>query len=262
MILQKSITSYSFVGDALGLTFLADQPNSLHNVFAALHAGSTSTILTNPLWVVRSNSFDLIFVARIMTQSLRDHGHTPFYYKSTWEALRTIYQTEGWKALYKGLGPSLLGVSHVVIQFPIYEYLKSYPSGIIHIDLLIVSDQSISSGWILFASAFSKMIASSITYPHEVIRTRLHTQTIPTETLTHTRYLSSANLNEPAIRNTIPNTPPKPKYQGLIQSARVILSEEGWKGFYKGFGVNLFRTVPASALTILTFELVNAALDG
>ena len=57
---------------------------------------------------------------------------TTYFYKSTREALMSILNNEGWRALYNGLGPSLIGVSHVVIQFPIYEHLKklNYFNGI------------------------------------------------------------------------------------------------------------------------------------
>jgi solute carrier family 25 folate transporter 32 len=35
-----------------------------------------------------------------------------------------------------------------------------------------------------------------------------------------------------------------------------IFREEGLRGFYNGMGVNLVRTVPSSALTILTYEVM------
>jgi hypothetical protein len=73
-----------------------------------------------------------LMIARIMTQS--KSIAIPYYYKSTRDALFTIYRTEGWKALYKGLGPSLIGVSHVVVQFPTYEKIKSI---LFSIDVLI-----------------------------------------------------------------------------------------------------------------------------
>lgn len=36
----------------------------------------------------------------------------------------TIFRTEGIHAFYRGLLPSLLGIAHVAVQFPLYEQLK------------------------------------------------------------------------------------------------------------------------------------------
>jgi len=52
-----------------------------------------------------------------------------------------------------------------------------------------------------------------------------------------------------------------PKYHGIIHACKVIYKEEGIRAFYKGMPTNLLRTVPASALTILTYELLVSRLN-
>lgn len=81
-------------------------------------AGATGTIVTNPLWVIKT---------RFMAQSLSDVSAGKRY-RNTWDAIRTIYSQEGGRAFYRGLMPSLLGVSHVAVQFPLYEQLKIWSS--------------------------------------------------------------------------------------------------------------------------------------
>ncbi|ORX88869.1 mitochondrial carrier [Basidiobolus meristosporus CBS 931.73] len=176
------------------------------HVLSAMGAGATSSIMTNPLWVIKT---------RFMTQSRT----TSYHYKNTLDAFSTIWREEGIRGFYKGLTPSLLGVFHVAVQFPLYERLKL---------ILKTEDlESFGTSAILVASSSSKMAASIVTYPHEVIRTRLQNQTV------------------------------RPfKYMGVLQTIHMIHREEGWTAFYKGMPTNLIRTVPASALTILTYELI------
>lgn len=75
-------------------------------------AGASGTILTNPLWVVKT---------RFMTQDTRDGD---VRYRHTWDALIRIYREEGMRAFYRGMLPSLFGVAHVAVQFPLYERFK------------------------------------------------------------------------------------------------------------------------------------------
>lgn len=51
-------------------------------------------------------------------------ARTPWHYKSTIDAFRTMYRTEGIGSFYSGLAPALLGLTHVAIQFPLYEFFK------------------------------------------------------------------------------------------------------------------------------------------
>lgn len=61
-----------------------------------------------------------------MIQSDAKTDASPYHYSSVVNSFKSILKNEGWRAMYKGIVPSLLGVSHVVIQFPIYEYFKFY----------------------------------------------------------------------------------------------------------------------------------------
>ena len=82
------------------------------------------------------------------------------------------------------------------------------------------------------------MTASIATYPHEVVRTRLQTQKRP---------LADDMSSDGMVK--------RHSRRGTIYTAKKIVAKEGWPGLYKGLSVNLIRTVPNSAVTMLTYEL-------
>ncbi|KAI9299108.1 mitochondrial carrier [Neoconidiobolus thromboides FSU 785] len=182
--------------------------SSFVHMISAMIAGCVSTIATTPLWVIKT---------RIMTQSKT----TVYCYNGTIDAFKKIWLQEGISGFYRGLVPSLIGVSHVIVQFPLYERLK------VKFAPNDNNDGKIAKGTILMASSISIMAASLCTYPHEVVRTRLQNQTKPPY-----------------------------KYLGVRHACLTIFKEEGASAFYKGFPTNLLRTVPSTTLTLLTYELL------
>lgn len=193
-----------------------EHPWTLH-LFSAMAAGATSTLCTNPLWVIKT---------RFMTQS-RDEQR----YKHTLDAAITIYRTEGWRAFFRGLFPSLLGITHVAVQFPLYEALKKWASN--------GSPDALTSAQILGCSSTAKMTASIATYPHEVLRTRLQT---------YRRLKGPTEI--PGGGDSSGRVP------GVVRMAKIIIRNEGGSALYRGLSVNLVRTVPNSAVTMLTYEML------
>ena len=53
---------------------------------------------------------------------------TPVKYTSLWHGLTSMLRDEGFTSLYKGLAPSLLGITHAAVQFPLYEEIKKRQS--------------------------------------------------------------------------------------------------------------------------------------
>lgn len=115
-----------------------------------------------------------------------------------------------------------------------------------------IDSSDLPSSRILIASAFSKMLASVITYPHEVLRTRLQVHHLNSSlSPPRSKYLTSLPVE--ALESSKPETGRKKLvYPRMSETFKLILKTEGIFGFYHGMGVNLIRTVPNSALTILT----------
>lgn len=187
--------------------------DALAHVTAAAGAGGLTVLATNPLWVVKT---------RLQVQRVDARWAPP--YRGTLNALRRIAYEEGLGGLYSGLAPSLVGVSHVMVQFPVYEELKAR---LAEAQGCVVDDLDPLS--IVAASSMAKMTASSLTYPHEVVRSRMHVEGVGA-------------------------------FHGAVAVARSVYRENGLAGFYRGCLTNLIRTTPAAAITFTTFELLQRSL--
>lgn len=152
-------------------------------------AGILTAVCTNPIWVIK-------------TRMLSTGRNAPGAYKSMSHGVKEIMRTEGPKGFWRGLIPSLFGISHGAVQFAAYEQLKNRRSSQ-RSEVSGLSNEL--SNWDYLAlSAVSKMLAGSITYPYQVVRVRLQT------------YDAGKT------------------YSGALDAVRQIWKIEGFRGFYKG----------------------------
>ena len=175
-----------------------------------------------------------------------------------------MYRHEGIMSFYSGLTPALLGLTHVAIQFPLYEIFKEKFTGIGKGQTESEEDRSHHFYGLALAVFLSKVCASTATYPHEVVRTRLQTQQRSGNAPASQGMPLREGLRKPADHGRPPGiiTPVVDtlRYRGTIQTCKAILMEEGWRGFYAGLGTNLIRAVPSAMTTILTFEYLKKTL--
>ena len=138
-------------------------------------------------------------------------------YKTLLDGTRQIYKSEGIRGFYRGLIPSLFGVSHGALQFMAYETLKTRRRATLASGQLSTVDYLVLSG-------MAKVFAGSVTYPYQVVRTRLQMYNADTV------------------------------YKGARDVIAQVWRKEGQAGFYKGLGPNLLRVMPSTWVTFLVYE--------
>jgi solute carrier family 25 folate transporter 32 len=204
--------AYDQFKDIFGKSF-PESSSHINHLCSAILAGTVGDIVSNPFWVIRT---------RIQTQMLHSTDNIYLETPSTMQTFRTIYNKEGPFAFFRGLSASLLGLSHVAIQFPLYEYFK--------IEAKNYNNGTESYLNVIFASTGSKLIASFISYPHEVLRARLQDN-----------------------RNSA-----KPNIFRLTED---IIRKEGLHSLWSGFRINIVKVLPASATTFLCYEYLSKYLN-
>lgn len=170
------------------------------------HLGALTALATNPIWVIK-------------TRMLSTPSSHPGAYTSMIDGARQIFRSEGLRGFYRGLVPSLFGVSHGALQFMAYEQLKIYRA-----EDIAGGQKDLSAVDFLLLSGLAKVFAGSTTYPYQVIRTRL-------------QMYDAAST-----------------YRGASDVIAKVWREEGLAGFYKGLLPNLLRVLPSTWVTFLVYE--------
>jgi solute carrier family 25 folate transporter 32 len=119
--------------------------------------------MANPIWVVKT---------RMCTTT----HNTPDAYSGLLNGLKRLYLEEGVRGLYRGMVPALFGVSHGAIQFMVYEEMKKKRNELLQEEgtsSMSELNAKLSQTEYLVMAATSKVTASVITYPYQVLKSRL-----------------------------------------------------------------------------------------
>eukprot|EP00611_Tribonema_gayanum_P002647 TRINITY_DN119_c1_g1_i5.p1 TRINITY_DN119_c1_g1~~TRINITY_DN119_c1_g1_i5.p1 ORF type:complete len:200 (-),score=86.46 TRINITY_DN119_c1_g1_i5:562-1161(-) len=179
-------------------------------------AGNILVLLGNPVWLVKTR---LQLQTRDNTQRL---GRRP--YRGFTDALVTIAREEGALALYKGIVPAMLLSTQGALQFTAYEWLKGW------VPRDLQQSKPVES---LVMGGGSKIFASVVTYPTQVIKTRLQDRA------------AAFFFNDTATTEI---------YTGTAQCAALIWKQEGARGFFRGCVPYALRAAPASSVTFVVYE--------
>lgn len=210
--------TYGASKEALSQQFNNGNEATWIHLLSGINAGFITSTATNPIWLIKTR--------------LQLDKHKGKHYRSSWDCLKHVVKNEGFTSLYRGLTASYLGGVESTLQWVLYEQMKSF----INKRAVDGAANKTTKDHILEWSARSgaagaaKFVASLITYPHEVVRTRLR----------------QAPLEETG----------KPKYTGLIQTFKLVIKEEGVASMYGGLTPHLLRTVPNSIIMFGTWEIV------
>lgn len=148
-----------------------NEDHALVHLAAGGLAGVVTSTATNPIWLVKTRmQLDRNESARAATTTRK--------YRNSLDCVRQVVREEGIRGLYKGMSASYLGAFETMFQWAIYEQLKG---GLKRREMRLAAsgrektalDRTIDwTGW-LGAAATSKLVASLLTYPHEVCVQRL-----------------------------------------------------------------------------------------
>ncbi|KAM7516192.1 hypothetical protein LguiA_005775 [Lonicera macranthoides] len=178
------------------------------NATAGAVAGLATSTFSHPLDVVR-------------TRFQVSDGRTSIIptYKNTPHALYTIARTEGFRGLYGGFYPAVLGST---ISWSLYFFFYSKAK-----QRYSRNREELSPGLHLASAAEAGALVCFCTNPIWLVKTRMQLQT--------------------------PQHQTRP-YTGFHDALRTIMKEEGWRGLYKGLVPGLFLQVTHGAIQFTAYE--------
>ncbi|KAI3742206.1 hypothetical protein L1987_59886 [Smallanthus sonchifolius] len=207
---KKLLKSIPSIGNNSG-TAAADA--CLHFVGGGM-SGITAATATYPLDLIRT---------RLAAQ------RSTIYYNGIWHAFRTICRDEGVFGLYKGLGPTLLGVGpSIAISFSVYETLRSYWKSQRPNDSTIMVS--------LACGSLSGIASSTATFPLDLVRRRKQLDGVGGRARVY--------------------------HSGLLGTLGHIMRTEGLHGLYRGILPEYYKVVPGVGIVFMTYETLKKLLSG
>eukprot|EP00603_Paraphysomonas_imperforata_P008723 CAMPEP_0114437116 /NCGR_PEP_ID=MMETSP0103-20121206/13832_1 /TAXON_ID=37642 ORGANISM="Paraphysomonas imperforata, Strain PA2" /NCGR_SAMPLE_ID=MMETSP0103 /ASSEMBLY_ACC=CAM_ASM_000201 /LENGTH=334 /DNA_ID=CAMNT_0001607467 /DNA_START=113 /DNA_END=1116 /DNA_ORIENTATION=+ len=212
------------------------QLNTVDHLLSGVEAGVYMVFITNPLWLIKTRlQIQHNPLPGQTSEAMSSTGVSGTGYKGPLDAVRVIMREEGVAGFYRGLIPALLLTSHGAVQFAVYEQLKASFK-----ELQDHSEKHNQPALVsMVTGVTSKIVASTLTYPYQVIKSRLQQR---------------GELRPVAQSSGEVIMVPQPKYSGVIHCASQILRGEGLRGFFRGLVPNCMKVAPSAAVTFLVYE--------
>uniref|UniRef100_A0A1I7UDI5 Mitochondrial folate transporter/carrier n=2 Tax=Caenorhabditis tropicalis TaxID=1561998 RepID=A0A1I7UDI5_9PELO len=179
-----------------------------NNFISGLLAGSAVQCFTNPIWLAKTR-----LCLQYETQKAKK-------YTGMIDCLSKTVQQEGFFGLYRGFVTGVIGSTHGSVQIVAYNWIRDKrceAQG-------LPKDSFLKQTDIMLASSISKMLATTVTFPFQFIRTRMQDH----------------------------NTDSR----GIWRTTLKTVKNEGVLGLWKGCLIANVRQLPASVVVFLTYENV------
>lgn len=158
-----------------------------------------------------------VIKTRIMSTSKTARGS----YTSIYNGVQRLLRTEGLQGLWKGIVPALFGVSQGALYFAVYDTLKQRKlrqRGGHGENGHLTNFQTIE------ITSFGKMISVTLVYPFQLLKSNLQ----------------SFRAKEQNFK--------------FIPLIKLIITNDGFLGLYKGLSANLVRAIPSTCITFCVYE--------
>ncbi|KKK18708.1 hypothetical protein P175DRAFT_0500049 [Aspergillus ochraceoroseus IBT 24754] len=175
--------------------------------------GMATALLTSPLDVLRTRLQSDFYRSQLKTAAPAHHANISIarsfllHFRETFDILFSIHRVEGWRSLFRGLGPSLTGVvPATAIKFYAYGNCKRlYPE-------LLGCDPNTTSIHALSA-ATAGVVTGTATNPIWLVKTRLQ--------LDKSQVQADGSIRPPQYRNS-------------LDCVKQVIQQEGVRGLYRG----------------------------
>ncbi|RKP40300.1 mitochondrial carrier domain-containing protein [Dimargaris cristalligena] len=193
------------------------------SMLAGAIAGAAVVLTTNPIWVInmrqttRKNSVDEEAVGPDGVKVTASPRSPPSFI----QMLTQIVKQDGIGALWQGTLPALILVINPIIQYTVFERLKARLQR-------LGGGRALGNLDFFLLGAISKLVATAITYPYIVIKSRMQ--------------LRQSQSDE------------SQRYHSVLDGLRKIIKYEGVEGLYKGIEFKLVQSVLTSAFLFMAKE--------
>ncbi|GAA5918709.1 hypothetical protein JCM6882_008751 [Rhodosporidiobolus microsporus] len=182
-----------------------------------LRAMTTATELALGAIAAALGQIFTIPVSVVATRQQLAHKHLSFR-----RAVAHILRDDGITGLWRGLKPSLVLCINPAITYGMFERLKT---------LLLKPGDKMTPGKAFLIGALSKTLATVVTYPYIMAKTRLQ-----------------AGAGDDDEDDSVPHEKKKERYNGAIDCLKQVFAEEGFVGWYQGMQAQITKAVLAQAL--------------
>ncbi|OAY26875.1 mitochondrial carrier protein CoAc1 [Manihot esculenta] len=191
------------------------------DLLAGSVAGGTAVLCTYPLDLARTK---LAYQVLDTSGSIRCKSVcVPPAYGGLKDVLRGVYKEGGIRALYRGIGPTLLGIlPYAGLKFYVYEELKRH----------VPEEHQKSIMMRLACGAFAGLFGQTFTYPLDVVR----------------RQMQVENL-QPSIQGRV-------RYRSTLDGLSTIVRNQGWRQLFAGLSINYIKIVPSVAIGFTAYDMM------